>query len=222
MRVFAITYTIAALLAFVSASPLVIENHNLASRAVAVKDCGEVGSKKYCEGTKVSSNKLYLCGDERLGPANLPGGPLTQIVASWQRFGDLCPGEFIKKWTDTKGQWKYPPQDGFKLASNGKPMMKTESLKVGTLLDRFGHEGGKYLAPAGTPYGQRAIPPSNLNPPSAKEAVPYYKYEVVKSFKAESGPAAPWFGQKGEGVQYKVAEKVMDLVSKGFLRRIKL
>ncbi|KAL0958123.1 hypothetical protein HGRIS_000292 [Hohenbuehelia grisea] len=219
MRAFAITYVAATVLTLVSASPLAIEDHGLISRAPA-KDCGEVGSKKYCEGTRFSDNKLYLCGDQRLGPANLPGGPLTKIVASWMRFGELCPGEYIKKWTDAQGNWKYPPQDGFKLTASGKPMSKEETLKVGTVLDRFGHEGGSYLAPGGTPYSQRALPPSNLSPIKTPADIVYHKYEVAKPLPALSGPAAPWFGQKGEGMQYKVAEKIADLVSKGYLRRL--
>ncbi|KAL0958126.1 hypothetical protein HGRIS_000294 [Hohenbuehelia grisea] len=180
-----------------STSPLVIEDHGLISRAPA-KNCGEISSKK---------------------PANLPGGPLTKIVASWIRFGELCPGEYIKKWTNAQGNWKYPPQDGFKLTASGKPMSKEETLKVGTVLDRFGHEGGSYLAPGDTPYSQRALPPSNLSPIKTPADIVYYKYEVAKPLPALLGPAAPWFGQKDEGMQYKVAEKIADLVSKGYLRR---
>lgn len=37
------------------------------------------------------------------------------------------------------------------------------TLPVGTFLDRFGSEYGAYMSPAGVPYAQRALPPTNLD-----------------------------------------------------------
>ncbi|KAL0950052.1 hypothetical protein HGRIS_010060 [Hohenbuehelia grisea] len=215
MRVFAITYVIAAALTLVSASPLPIENHDIVSRSAA--QCGEVGSAEYCQGI-VFKDAQYLCGDMRLGPAMLPKmGPITRVVASWQRFGDLCPAEFIKTWTDSKGEWKYPPFKGFLLDGSGSVQAKDVMLERGMRLDRFGSEFGQFLAPANTPFGARAIPPSNLNGKGSS----YHVYEVVAPFPAQAGPTAPWFGQKGRGMQYYVAEKIVHLVKSGKLRQIK-
>jgi hypothetical protein len=34
------------------------------------------------------------------------------------------------------------------------------------LMDRFGSEYGSFVSPAGAPYMQRALPPSNLDTPT--------------------------------------------------------
>lgn len=59
-------------------------------------------------------------------------------------------------------------------------------------LDRFGSEYGSFLAPAGAPYSQRALPPSNLDTPAGNTSYPYnyHVYEVVQAFTVLSGPIA--------------------------------
>lgn len=37
----------------------------------------------------------------------------------------------------------------------------------GTLVDRFGGEGGSFLSPCGTPYEKRSLPPASLVPSPA-------------------------------------------------------
>ena len=49
---------------------------------------------------------------------------------------------------------------------------------------------------------------------------PYNIYEVVKPIDAEGGPAAPWFGQPGGGIQYELPTSVKDAVANGSLRRV--
>ncbi|KAL0952149.1 hypothetical protein HGRIS_008766 [Hohenbuehelia grisea] len=221
MRAFTSTSIVAALVAFASASPLVIPSpytkHDAALRRAA--DCGEVGSDQYCEGTKRSDNAAYLCGDERLGPSFLTSmSPLDRILRSWDRFGDLCPGEFLAKW-NPNGRWKYPDHNGFDLNAAGQPIEKQEVLDVGTLVDRFGSEGGKYLAPAGTYYTARAIPPSNLNTVDKSAPFNYYQYEVLKPLPVLAGPVRPWFEQKGKSTQYQVEKRVSELINEGYLAR---
>ncbi|KAL0946408.1 hypothetical protein HGRIS_012633 [Hohenbuehelia grisea] len=222
MRVLAITYAIATALTLVSASPLPLETQSLTSRAAP--DCGEVNSEKYCEGiTPKVHDPQYLCGDERLGPVTLPSrGPVAKIIARWERFGDLCPAAYIAKWTKSDGSWEYPSFKGFAVDGSGTVQVKEVTLTVGMALDRFGSEFGQYLADAGAPYAARAIPPSNLNTYKGSTEHPnnYYKYVVEKEFSAEAGPVAPWFGQKGMGMQYLVGAQVGQLVTKGYLRRV--
>ena len=63
---------------------------------------------------------------------------------------------------------------------------------MGMKLDRFGSEYGSFLSPAGAPYSQRALPPSNLDTPTSDPSYPYnyHVYEVAKPFVVLSGPIA--------------------------------
>lgn len=65
-------------------------------------------------------------------------------------------------------------------------------------LDRYGPDSGNFLSPAGTPYGQRSLPP-DTNPND------YHVYEVIKPLPVQSGQIAAWFGQPGGGVQHYTA-----------------
>lgn len=110
------------------------------------------------------------------------------MLNNYDRFGPLCPGEFLQKWwrddkdngkdkngnERPKGGWWYPGDDpalkyegkaneGFEIDNTGRPIYGNVTLKVGMLIDRFGSEGGDFVSPLGAPYEQRAIPPSNLN-----------------------------------------------------------
>ena len=77
------------------------------------------------------------------------------------------------------------------------------NLPAGTVLGRFGHPGGAYLAPDGTPFSELSLPPhSALNP--------YYRYFVKdpnllpSGYHIEQSQVAPWFHQPGGGIQYRV------------------
>lgn len=149
------------------------------SPAPAVASCGRRNTPRYCEGTAYNTSQLqtYLCGDSRLGPAKLPGDgesddPLALILhpTFYDRLGGLCPGAFIGAWfNESSGWWNYPPQSGFALVrdgdgggEDGSPIQGNVTLPVDTLVDRFGSEFGNFVSPAGAPYAQRALPPSNL------------------------------------------------------------
>ena len=80
--------------------------------------------------------------------------------------------------------------------SQFRPVSK--SIPVGTRLDRYGPANGNFLSPAGTPYGQRSLPP-DTNPND------YHVYEVIKPLPVQSGQIAAWFGQPGGGVQHYTA-----------------
>lgn len=50
---------------------------------------------------------------------------------------------------------------------------------------------------------------------------PYRKYRVIKEISGvKEGAAAPWFGQPGNGTQYKLPASIDDLVEDGFLEPI--
>jgi hypothetical protein len=117
----------------------------------------------------------YICGDERLGPAQLPvRGVVADMLDTYDRFGGSGPGDFLREWyNESQNTWWYPgnalppynnkPSDGFVTGVNGAPIVGKVDLEVGTLVDRFGSEYGRYASPYAAPYDQRAIPPQGLN-----------------------------------------------------------
>ncbi len=116
----------------------------------------------------------------------------------------------------------YPPDDGF---LNGEK--ETTTLQPGTRVDRFGGrfdektgefvDTGNFLAPEGTPYEERALPPGT-------NEKTYSVYEVLKPIEGvKAGLIAPWFGEKGGGVQYTTGDKsrsIGSLIQGGYLRLV--
>ncbi|KAJ5582240.1 hypothetical protein N7535_000860 [Penicillium sp. DV-2018c] len=173
-------------------------------------------------------NSTAVCGDPRLGPKHLPKYfPLSNELETYSRFGELCPFEFLDKWTvnasDPKAYWVYPDHDGFATTSEDISILGNFTLRVGQKLDRFGSEYGKFLAPLGAPYIERALPPSNLFAPGDSSfPYNYHVYEVTKEFDVLLGPITPWFEQPGFGSQLLATSSVADLVDGGFLKRLEL
>jgi hypothetical protein len=182
----------------------------------------------YCAGTNSTGDTTrYVCGDARLGPISVPTGlPLSGIAgtdSTYHRFGGLCPGEFLASWTSPEGTFAYPPFAGYQLDTSGEPTISNLTLPVGTFLDRFGSEYGSYMSPAGTPYAQRSLPPTNLDAePGSKYPYNYRVYMVSRSLHVEGGLIAGWFEQQGFGVQFLVPMSVGRLVENGYLTRINL
>ncbi|MDR6644565.1 filamentous hemagglutinin [Luteibacter sp. 1214] len=110
------------------------------------------------------------------------------------------------------GSWNWPANMGFA----DKPISNT--IAVGTRLDRYGDTAGSFLSPVGTTYEQRALAPGT-------RANPYSEYEVIKPLPVIQGEIAPAFGQSGGGVQMlpnlpgKV--NVQWLLDNGYLRKVK-
>lgn len=197
---------------------------------------------RVCEGLvpypiPVSYRSFYFCGDWRLGPERLPDrGLVGNILEGYDRLGGLTAVQFLSTWWDPtadagQGNWKYPVPDGFALDSNQQPIAAPLELHAGQLLDRFGNESGRFLSPAGTKYGGRAIPPSNLNTEDPRYPYNYHLYRVAKDVTVCAGPAAPAFEQPGGDIQYVTSSSVCPtlpfanvgtLVSNGTLVRVKV
>ncbi|MET8136309.1 MULTISPECIES: TNT domain-containing protein [unclassified Streptomyces] len=178
--------------------------------------------------------RLYFCGDWRLGPRRLPTrGTLGRILDGYDRLGGLSAVTFLHKWWDTtadsgQGDWRYPPDDGF-THRNQTVLATPLVLHAGLKLDRIGGEAGRFLAPAGTKYGKRVIPPSSLDTMDPRYPYNYHAYRLAKDVTVCAGRTAPGFEQPGLGTQYVTSSKfcpdiprttVGDLVSNGTLVRI--
>ena len=95
---------------------------------------------------------------------------------------------------------EYPPADGF-------ISVEVVTLEDDARVDRYGSLWGTFVAPTGTPFGERALPASS------KERI-YYKFEVIQDIDSVlKGKAIPWFGMPGEGIQYMMPRSMKDLVA---------
>ncbi|MER5597191.1 TNT domain-containing protein [Streptomyces sp. NPDC002265] len=186
------------------------------SPATAYTDTARVGTGVHCptehrsRGTNSAPTTQfgpYFRDDWRLGPTVLPRtGALGQMLRGYRRTDHVSSYWFLGCYWQTdpqtgKSGWWYPDNNGFVLR-NGKPVEHLTTLRKGRLVDIFGSGFGNFLAPAGTPYAKRAIPPSNLDTYVAAYPFSYHLYRVVDPFEVHAGPIRPWFGQPGLGLQY--------------------
>src|SRR2546423_14585827 len=66
----------------------------------------------------------------------------VQPTAAVNRPANARP-DLAAKWLDENGRYRFPPNDGFKEAP------QEVTLAPGTLIDRYGQPGGRFLSPAG-------------------------------------------------------------------------
>nr|WP_255458432.1 glycohydrolase toxin TNT-related protein [Gilliamella sp. ESL0250] len=77
------------------------------------------------------------------------------------------------------------------------------TLKPGATVDRYGYDTDYYISPEGIAFEQRAIPSSSLEKP-------YKVYKILKPIEDVSqSKVLPWFGQPGQGTQYKLTCKMV-------------
>lgn len=151
----------------------------------------------------------YLDGDYRLGPATTPDrGIVAPELFGYNRFDGLSPEQFLADyWDSTTGSWDYPADNGY-LIVHGHPVEFQVTLKAGQSIDRYGSLYGSFLAPFGTPYAARSIPPSSLDD-APGFTCDYHTYKVARAFTVEAGPIAPAFGQPGLGLQYQLVSSLL-------------
>ncbi|MGV9271189.1 TNT domain-containing protein [Kitasatospora sp. NPDC003701] len=162
-----------------------------AARSVPIDECANVPP------VRDPGADRYLCSRPELGPVVLPADPvLKPLLVDYDRLGGVTPARFLDWYRDWRG-WLYPDHNGF--VDNGGNLDMTEvDLTAGKKLDRFGgNERGRFLAPGGTPFAQRALPPDSLNGGEAN----YHCFEVQRSFKVQQGHIAGAFSQPGYGLQ---------------------
>ncbi|KAJ7147654.1 hypothetical protein C8R43DRAFT_1108302 [Mycena crocata] len=169
-----------------------------------------------CGGTEGDDPKYY-CGDWRLGPEIFPDiHALSTIVTNYDRFGGLCPGEFLEKYFNaTSGFFMYPPLDGFQLSTEQMPIYGNQTLVPGMHVDRFGRKLGNISPPLGT----APLEPQRRHG-RGRSAGELPRRRVEKNFTVVAGPIATWFEQPGQGTQYFSAVTIEALVADGYLARI--
>ncbi len=156
----------------------------------------------------------YVVGDPDLGPKLLPWkGWLGGLLRGYKPLGRLSPQHFLSRyWDYAANDYRYPPNSGFARSGNfpnGRLLIKQTILQPGMKVDRFGGYGGAYLSPLGVPFTERALPPRNLNT-NAQDPLHlcnYHAFRVLKSFRVDSGPAAPAFEQEGGATQYHLLSR---------------
>ena len=173
-------------------------------------DLGSLGGPT-SQGCSVAS----FDGISRYGPETFSMQPPTgQQLAGYKRFGPTMNRyEFDEYYYDdvVTNWWRYPPQQGYVLDRNQRPIKHKKTLRVGTRMDRYGGDRGNFLSVPGTKYAERSLPPSNLSGPQGQEQYcNYHVYEVIKAFSVDTGRIAPWFQQRGGGIQYEVTRSYLD------------
>jgi len=101
----------------------------------------------------------------------------------------------------------WPPDRGFE-PGTAEPY----TLPKETIIDRYGDPNGTMTAPAGTPFPERALPPSYANAPLST-------YKVVQPIDVMQGLTRSWFNQPGGGIQYLMPAGCEELVG-GSLEKI--
>ena len=102
-------------------------------------------------------------------------------------------------WLTSTGEILWPPNGGFAAT----PV--DEVLPPGTLIDRFGEDGGRYFSPAGEAYGSRALPYICLQQS-------YTVFRVAAPLPVLAGRAAAWFDQPGGGTQFETDASAKRLI----------
>ena len=128
------------------------------------------------------------------------------ISNNFYRDGD----DLYAQYKNSNGGWNWPPNAG---AVSGTERAVT--LKPGDTFDRYGSTTGNYVAPTGTPIGERALAPGSAGNSFAK-------YEVLKPLPdAIQSQVAPAFGQVGGGVQIELKNSIQWYLDNGYIKGVK-
>ena len=141
------------------------------------------------------------------------GGSMVDDFARVGARGRSFAGTAMKPWgvtpsTSTALAKYWPGNSGF------VGQIERTHLMPGTLVDRYGYPGGKFVSPAGTSFGARALPADYLT------TKPFHAYEVMKPIEVNTGSIMPWFSQYGMGIQHEFPVSLEILLKRGFLREV--
>ena len=120
------------------------------------------------------------------------------------------------KWFDVLGLNKNLPAPYWPPNRGALGEVRSITLPVGTLVDRYGYSGGTFVSPVGTPYPMRALPPGS-------NQKPYTIYRVLKPIdNVAASKIMPWFGEIGLGTQYELPKPVKSYIESGHLEEVKI
>ncbi|MCA2240887.1 glycohydrolase toxin TNT-related protein [Mycobacterium sp. WUMAC-067] len=167
---------------------------------------------------------MLFGGEGAMVRAGLPaevvteGGAPLAVVRGWNPTGGMTWDDFASQF-GTPTSRSYPLNDGFPLGYEPQPAR----LPEGAIIDRFGSEYGRYLAPDGAPFADRALAPESVGGD-------YNRYMVTgqplpPGWQVVEGPVQPYYGQTPSpgSLQYMilgpdgVEVSVKELVDRGFL-----
>ena len=112
--------------------------------------------------------------------------------------------DLYPKWIDAAAQVKWPPNNGC------AAVPASETLPVGTLIDRFGSEGGSFFSPKGESFAARAVP-------YVCSQLAYTIYRVTKPLHVSACKAAPWFDEPGGAMQFQTDQPAYKLREGGMI-----
>ena len=86
-------------------------------------------------------------------------------------------------------------------------MIVTITLPSGDVLTRYGKPTGRYVSPDGMTFDERALP-------STTNEGDFHVYLVERVIdNVQKGKIAPWFGRAGGGIQYKLPDRIINLIN---------
>ena len=148
----------------------------------------------------------------------------------WQMYYNYAPptDEFIAGLAAEQGVAYTPGKKGEArfYADDGRPIypsndgavgvIVTVTLPAGDLLTRYGKPTGRYVSPDGMTFEQRALP-------STTSEGDFHVYCVEHPIDGvQKGKIAPWFGRTGGGIQYKLPDRIVNLMEASMLREVDL
>jgi uncharacterized protein YukE len=194
-----------------------------------IKNAFDSPSPAYYLGAKASDAAttlpgLMFGGEGAAVEAGLPaetvteGGAPLAVVRGWDPTGGMTWDDFASQFGTPQSR-KYPLNDGFPLGFVPQPA----HLPEGAIIDRFGSDYGRYLAPDGTPFADRGLAPESVGGD-------YSRYMVTgkplpPGWQIVEGPVQPYYGQTPSpgSVQYMISASddvkptVWELVRLGIL-----
>ena len=148
----------------------------------------------------------------------------------WQMYYNYAPptDEFIAGLAAEQGVAYTPGKKGEArfYADDGRPiypsndgavgLIVTVTLPAGDVLTRYGKPTGRYVSPDGMTFEQRALP-------STTSEGDFHVYCVERPIDGvQKGKIAPWFGRTGGGIQYKLPDRIVNLMEASMLREVDL
>lgn len=194
-----------------------------------VKNALDSPSPAYYLGGKASDAATTLPtmlfgGEGAFVRAGLPAETITEggaplaVMRGWDPTGGMRWDDFASHF-GTPGSRNYPLNDGFPPGYVPQPAQ----LPEGAIIDRFGSEYGRYLAPDGTPVADRALAPESVGGD-------YNRYMVTgmplpPGWQIVEGPVQPYYGQTPSpgSLQYMIVGpdgvkvNVKELLDRGIL-----